>query len=158
MFRAMRRFKQQISQEECIQVLKNEPRGILSFLGENGYPSGTPMNHWYCEEDGKLYFHGAKEGYKIDSLQACDKVSYCVYDQGYREDGAWPLHIKSVIVYGRIHFVEDPQRIEKIGYNLCAKFSDDKEYPEREFRLAGNRLLCLELEVEHMTGKLVEES
>lgn len=54
MFREMRRFKQVLSQEECIEVLKNEPRGVLSLIGEDGYPYGIPMDHWYCEEDGKL--------------------------------------------------------------------------------------------------------
>ena len=84
MFREMRRFKQQISQEECIEILKTEPRGILSMLGDDGYPYGIPLNHWYCEEDGHIYFHGARAGHKIDAVQRCDKVSYCVYDQGTR--------------------------------------------------------------------------
>ncbi|MBE5911190.1 MAG: hypothetical protein E7276_08540 [Pseudobutyrivibrio sp.] len=61
MFRKMRRFKQQLSEEECIEVLKNEPRGVLSLIGEDGYPYGMPINQWYCEEDGKIYFHGAKD-------------------------------------------------------------------------------------------------
>ena len=56
-FRKMRRFKQQISEEECREVLNNAKRGVLSLLGEDGYPYGLPINHWYCEEDGKLYFH-----------------------------------------------------------------------------------------------------
>ena len=56
MFREMRRFKQTLSQKECIEVLKNEPRGVLSLIGEDGYPYGIPMDHWYCEEDGKLFF------------------------------------------------------------------------------------------------------
>ncbi len=34
----MRRFKQQISQEECIRILQEEKRGVLSMIGENGYP------------------------------------------------------------------------------------------------------------------------
>ena len=51
MFREMRRFKQALSQEECIEVLQNEPRGVLSLSGDDGYPYGIPMDHWYCEED-----------------------------------------------------------------------------------------------------------
>lgn len=86
MFRPMRRWKQQLSDEDCIAILKNEPRGILSVLGDDGYPYGIPMNHWYCEADGKLYFHGAKTGHKIDAISQCDKVSYCVHDEGYREE------------------------------------------------------------------------
>lgn len=69
MFRPMRRFKQQISEKECIEVLTQEPRGVLSFVGDDGYPCGMPMDHWYNKEDGKLYFHGTKEGYKVDSLK-----------------------------------------------------------------------------------------
>ena len=52
MFRPMRRWKQQLSDAECIAILEKEPRGILSVLGDDGYPYGIPMNHWYCEADG----------------------------------------------------------------------------------------------------------
>ena len=38
MFRKMRRFKQELSKEECIEILKSEPRGVLSVIGENGCP------------------------------------------------------------------------------------------------------------------------
>ena len=76
MFRKMRRFKQQLEESECIELLKSEPRGVLSLIGDNGYPYGIPMDHFYCEENGRLYFHCAKEGHKIDALTACDKASY----------------------------------------------------------------------------------
>ena len=89
MFRGMRRFKQQISTEECIQILKEQPRGVLSVLGDDDYPYGIPLDHWYCEENGKLYFHCAKTGHKLDAVRKHDKVSYCVYDQGFRKEGDW---------------------------------------------------------------------
>ena len=115
MFRKMRRFKQQISDEECIRVLKEQPRGVLSMIGDDGYPYGIPLDHWYCEEDGKLYFHGAKEGHKIDAIAKCDKVSYCVMDNGFRKDGEWALNINSVIVFGRIKLVDDVDKARQIG-------------------------------------------
>ena len=59
-YRKMRRFKQEISRQECIEVLKNAPRGILSMHGENGFPYSVPINQYYDEENGKIYFHGAK--------------------------------------------------------------------------------------------------
>ena len=107
MFREMRRFKQQISQEECVRVLKEQPRGVLSMLGNDGYPYGIPLDHWYSEEDNTIYFHCAKTGHKIDAVTAYDKVSYCVYDEGYRKDGEWALNINSVIVFGRMKPVKD---------------------------------------------------
>ena len=47
--------EKQISEEECIRILKEEPRGVLSMLGDDGYPYGIPISHYYSEEDGKIY-------------------------------------------------------------------------------------------------------
>jgi nitroimidazol reductase NimA-like FMN-containing flavoprotein (pyridoxamine 5'-phosphate oxidase superfamily) len=158
MFRGMRRFKQQIPDEECVSVLKNELRGVLSVLGDDGYPYGIPLDHWYCEADGKLYFHCAKEGHKIDAIRACDKVSYCVYDEGYRKEGDWALNIRSVVVFGRMKLVEDVEKAREICSGICRKFTDDEEYLARELERDLSRVQCLELTPEHMTGKLVNES
>ena len=154
----MRRFKQEISRDECIELLKNEKRGVLSLLGDDGYPYGIPLNHWYSEDDNALYFHGAKEGHKIDSINRCDKASYCVYDRGYREDGEWAYKVKSVIVFGRISTVGDTNKKIEICSNLCRKFTDDDEYLKKELENDLSRVNCLKLEIEHMSGKLVRES
>lgn len=109
-------------------------------------------------EDGHLYFHGAKEGHKIDAISRCDKVSYCVCDSGYRKEGEWALNIKSVIVFGRIRVVEDEEKKREICTRLTRKFTDDEEYLKKEMTNAFPRVCCLELIPEHMTGKLVNES
>ena len=158
MFRPMRRFKQQISEAECIRILKEQPRGVLSLIGDDGYPYGIPLDHWYCEDDGKLYFHGAKEGHKIDAIASCDKVSYCVMDEGFRKEGEWALNINSVIVFGRISLVTDLEKAKLICTNITRKFTDDEAYLAHELEHAFPRVQCLELTPEHMTGKLVNES
>ena len=158
MFREMRRFKQQISKEECAQILREQPRGVLSMIGDDGYPYGIPLDHWRCEEDNRLYFHCAKVGHKIDAITACDKVSYCVMDEGFRRDGEWALNINSVVVFGRMRIVEDEDKKREICTNLVRKFTDDEEYLQRELANAFPRVNCLELAIEHMTGKLVNES
>ena len=158
MFRPMRRLKQQITDAECKEILKNEKRGVLSLLGDDGYPYGLPLSHFYCEEDNKIYFHSAKEGHKIDAIKNYDKASFCVYDSGYRKEGEWALNINSVIVFGRIRLVTDPELTRKICTKLVQKFIDDQEYLEKELANALPRVQCLEIEIEHMTGKLVNES
>lgn len=158
MFREMRRFKQQISEEECVRILKEQPRGVLSMIGDGGYPYGIPLNHWYSESDGHLYFHGAKTGHKIDAILNCDKVSYCVYDEGYRKEGEWALNINSVVVFGRIRIVEDEEKKREICTMLCRKFTDDEAYIRHELEHFLSAVNCLELVPEHMTGKLVNES
>lgn len=158
MFRPMRRFKQEISKEECIRILKEQKRGVLSVIGDDGYPYGVPINHWYCEEDGKLYFHGNLTGHRIDAIERCDKVSFCVYDEGFRREGEWALNISSVIIFGRIAKVTDQEKVIRICSDLTRKFTDDEAYLEKELKYSLPRTLLLELTIEHMTGKLVNEA
>ena len=158
MFRELTRRKQQISPEACAEILKTQKRGVLSVLGDDGYPYGVPLNHYYCEEDGKLYFHSGKQGHKIDALRRCDKVSYCVYDEGYRDEGDWALHIRSVIVFGRIEFIDDREKIYDIAARLSRKFTDDEAYIRHELEHSGPATLMFAIVPEHLCGKLVKES
>ncbi|MBR1931120.1 MAG: pyridoxamine 5'-phosphate oxidase family protein [Lachnospiraceae bacterium] len=158
MFRKMRRFRQQLSEEECIAILKKEPRGVLAVLGDEDYPYTVPIDFYYDETDGRIYFHGAKEGHKVDAVRKHDKVSFCVFDEGFRKEGDWALNIKSVVVFGRLHIVEDYDRTIEIARNLGLKYYPDAESVEEEIRKAADRVMCLALTPEHMTGKLVNES
>ena len=158
MFREMLRKKQQLTQEACIEILKKEPRGVLSVLGDDGYPYGMPMNHYYCEEDGNIYFHSGKNGHRVDAVKHCDKASFCVYDGGFRREGEWALNISSVIVFGRIELIEDQEKIYKIARLLSYKFTNDEKYIEHEIQKSGPGTMMFALVPEHMTGKLVKES
>ena len=159
MFRKMRRWKQEISREECVRILKEEKRGVLSLIGEEGWPYGIPLDHWYCEEDGKLYFHGAREGHKLGAVRRHDKVSYCVTDEGFHREGDWALTFRSVIVFGRIRpMAYDEPGIEELLRALGNKYNPDPADVERELRAAIARVQLLELTIEHMSGKLVREA
>lgn len=158
MFREMRRGKQRISREECIEILKNQPRGVLCMLGDNDYPYGVPINQFYCEENGRIYFHGGKVGHRVDAVKSHDKVSLCVYDSGFRMDGEWALNIKSVIVFGRIRIIDDYEQMIDICRRLSYKFTQDAYYISEEIEKFGSATLLMELIPEHMTGKLVKES
>ena len=158
MFREILRIRQKISREECIEILKDEPRGVLSVLGDDDYPYGMPINHYYCEEDGKIYFHGGKKGHKIDAIKRHDKASFCVYDEGFRRAGEWALNIKSVIVFGHIEFIEDRETTYRISAALSRKFTDDDDYIRREIQQAGTKALLFALVPVHITGKIVNEA
>lgn len=158
MFRKMRRANQALSREECITILNNEPRGVLSMLGDEGYPYGIPVSHWYDEKNDRLYFHCGKKGHKIDAIRSCDKVSFCVYDQGYRKEGEWALNIKCVVLFGRASILEDHEQSLEICRQICYKFTSDEEYIEQELERSGPAVQVVEIIPEHMTGKLVNES
>ena len=158
MFREMLRKKQALSLEECKEILKTETRGVLSVMGENGYPYGMPMNHFYNEQDGCIYFHCGKKGHRLDALKENDKVSLCVYDQGFRRENEWAWNVKSVIVFGRMDVLSDAGLIMDICEKLSYKFTDDAAYIEKELKESTKNTLLLRLTPEHISGKLVNEA
>ena len=156
MFRKMRRFKQQLADEEALDVLKEGHLGVLSVLGDDDYPYGLPIDY-FCDEDGHLYLHGAKEGHKIDAIARHDKVSFCVMDEG-KPDGGFARYVRSVIVFGRIAPVEDHQRVLDAAWKLSMHiYPEQKEFYREDLRKNGDRVQILELVPEQITGKLVHE-
>jgi len=158
MFREMQRKKQALSREECVALLKTQLRGVLSVQGDDGYPYGMPMNHSYNEQDGNLYFHSGMKGHRSDAMKRCDKASFCVYDEGFRKEGDWSLNIRSVIAFGRLRVVEDEAVAMEYVRRLCDKFPADAAYVEEEIAQAADHTLVFALEVEHISGKLVNEA
>ncbi len=155
MFREMRRKGQELSKSECIDILINEPRGVLALLGDDNYPYSVPMSHVYV--DGKIYFHGAKKGHKNDAVKKHDKVSYCVMDKGLKQKDNWWYTFKSVIVFGKIATIEDEdEKIEKLTY-LGDKFFPTHEETVDEINRLLDKTEVFEITIEHMSGKIVKE-
>jgi nitroimidazol reductase NimA-like FMN-containing flavoprotein (pyridoxamine 5'-phosphate oxidase superfamily) len=157
MFREMVRFKQALTPEECAEVLRSEKRAVLSVNGDDGYPYCIPINHFYNDEDGKIYFHGGKAGHRVDAVKANDKVCLCVYDAGNHVGENWWLTVKSVVVFGRCRAIEDEDRMIEITRKICYKFTEDEDYIAKEIEKSAWRTLLFEIEPEHISGKLVNE-
>ena len=157
MFRKMRRFKQQICEGKCIQLLEEQPRGILSMIGDDGYPYGVPINHYFDPSDSKIYFHGGKTGHKIDALKRSDKVSFCVVDEGTKDPDSWYLHFRSVIVFGRIEWVTDREKTAEKARELSYRFTEDDTYIDEEIRKSLDGTLMFALVPEYISGKHIRE-
>ena len=154
MFRPMRRFRQQLSQEECERILTEATSGVLALSGDDGYPYTVPLSHVY--QDGKLYFHCAKEGHKLDSIRRNEKVSFCVIAQDEVIPAKRTTAYISVIAFGKAVIVDDESGLRRIAGLIGEKFSAD--YPENcrketDQMIAAGRMYCLEITVEHLTGK-----
>lgn len=158
MFRKMRRFKQQVSNDECKRILKDEKRAAFSVIGDDGYPYTVPINYFYDEIDNRIYFHGAKEGHKIDAVKRCDKVCLTVWDRGFKKSGRWEWNVTSVVVFGRVKLVTDTEVTEKYLRKLGEKYYPTLDETEKGMRSPSvERVQVFAIEIEHMTGKLVNE-
>ena len=154
MFRDMRRKAQQLSEAECVEILKNATSGVLGVFGDDGYPYTVPVSHVFY--DGKIGFHCAKEGHKIDAIRRNEKVSFCVIAQDEVMPKERTTAYISVIAFGRARIVDDEAGMRHIARLVGEKFSAD--YPEEcqketDEVIAAGRMYCVEISVDHMTGK-----
>ena len=158
MFRKMRRSVQALSREEMIDLLNTETRGVMSVQGDNGYPYGFPINHYFDEDANRIYIHGADFGHRVDAVRKDPKVSYCVFGQDFQKEGDWAKYVKSVIVFGKAELIEDHDEIVRISRLLCDKFPCPQEYVEHEIEKDAPRTLVIAINIEDMNGKLVHEA
>lgn len=157
MFREMRRYRQAVSRETAINILKNAKRGVLSVIGDNGYPYCIPVNFIYDENDNSIYIHGAKSGHKIDSIRNCNKVSFTTWDNGYKKDDDWAWTVTSVVVFGQGELINDINITTEKVRNIGMKYYPSGEDVETEIKNAIDKVQLICIHVEHMTGKTVHE-
>ncbi|MBR1921045.1 MAG: pyridoxamine 5'-phosphate oxidase family protein [Kiritimatiellae bacterium] len=155
-FREMRRIKQKLGDDEALEVLGSAKRGVLSVIGDDGWPYGVWINPYV--EDGRIYFHGAKAGHKIDALRKDARASFAVVSEGVKDEGGWAYTYKSVVVFGRVEFVEDQDRALEICRRLARRFNPSEADIADEIRRAAAYVQVFSLVPEHITGKRVHEA
>lgn len=152
----MRRFKQQLSQEECEKILEQGKTGILAVLGDDGYPYTVPINYIYL--DGKIYLHCAKSGHKLDAIKSCSKVSFCVVDRDDILQEKYTTLYKSVVAFGKAEILTDREEmlapVTALAEKYCPDFIDGiPAEVEREIDI----LCMIKINIEHLTGKQGKE-
>ncbi len=151
MFREMRRKQQQLSPEECEEILTQATSGVLSVLGDEGYPYGVPLSHAFC--DGTLYFHCALEGHKIDALRADPKCSFTVIAADKVVEQEYTTRFRSVIAFGQIRFLAGEQK-RAAALLLANRLSPSMAQNNPEHVEAGIAYMeMLALDIEHLSGK-----
>ncbi|MBQ8830684.1 MAG: pyridoxamine 5'-phosphate oxidase family protein [Oscillospiraceae bacterium] len=156
MFRKMRRYTQQLPENEALEILVKGSSGTLALLGDEGYPYAVPMSYVYT--DGKIYFHCAKEGHKLDAIKSCNKASFCIIAEDNVVAEEFTTYFKSVIAFGKIRILEDfsemRRAIEILSDKYCPVGEDARN---KEIEGSFNRLCMLEFTIEHVTGKEAKE-
>ncbi len=152
MFREMRRKKQKLSAEETEAILEHATHGVLSLIGDDGYPYGVPISYVYA--DNKIYIHSALEGHKIDAIRACDKVSFTVVDADDIVADEYTTYFRSAIAFGRARILEDREEKMKALRLLGDHYNPGQEQAlEAEISKGFERLHMIEISIEHMSGK-----
>lgn len=157
MFKEMRRNTQLLHPQATISILENATCGVLAVIGEDGYPYSVPLSYVY--DNGKIYFHCARQGHKIDAIKANPKASFCVIAQDDVIPEKYTTLYRSAIVFGTIKILQDEKEILETITKLAVKYHSGASETDRnqEISRCMNSLLMLEMSVEHMSGKASKE-
>ncbi|HNW51500.1 MAG TPA: pyridoxamine 5'-phosphate oxidase family protein [Prolixibacteraceae bacterium] len=147
----IRRKDRAISEIEAIQLLKDGEYGVLSMgtADQGGY--GIPLNYVY--DDGAIYFHCAPEGEKLNFLNTCNKVSFCVVGKTEVMPSKFGTLYESAIAFGEISELQGEEK-QRALVLFIEKYSADyrnegQAYLEKLF----DRVKILKLSVNLVTGK-----
>lgn len=156
MFREMRRKKQLLSMEKNIEVLHGATNGVLACHGDDGYPYAIPLSYVYS--NGKIYFHSAKDGHKIDAIRQNTKVSFAIVDEDTIVSAEYTTYFRSVLAFGKARIVEDESEWLDAFKALVEKYSADRPDEEKMKTIKGcTRAYILAIDIDHMTGKEAKE-
>lgn len=151
-FRGMRRFRQQLPKSECDAILSMATSGTLALLGDNGYPYAVPMSYVYA--DGRIYFHSAKAGHKVDAIRRHDKASFCVIAADEVHPSEFTTYFRSVIAFGKIHAIESEGERMYAASLLGSRYNPgDDAGLQKELEKGLPHTLILRLDIEHLSGK-----
>lgn len=151
MFRKMRKKNREISDSQCIEILKKCDDGVLSTICENGYPYGVTVNYVY--KDNSIYFHCAKAGQKLDNILTHSKVCFSVADNITIRPDKFDTLYSSVVVFGNAYIVEDNEKRD-ILIEIIKKYSPEfLESGLTYIDKAINATTIVKIDINHMTGK-----
>lgn len=156
MFRSMRRSRQQLSQEETIKILEQGTSGVLAVSGDDEYPYTVPLSYVY--HDGRIYFHCAASGHKLDGIRRNPKVSFCVIAKDAIVPEEFTTYFCSAIAFGKARVLQDEAEKYNAMKLLSMRYSPT-ESARMDDEIARNRaqLTVIELQIEHLTGKAAIE-
>jgi hypothetical protein len=148
----MRRKRQLLSEAETVAMLQACTSGVLAMHGDDGYPYAVPLSFAY--EDGRLFFHCAKAGHKIDAIGRSEKASFCVIAADDIVPGKFTTHFRSAVVFGRARILTEDGEKRHALRCLVNKYSPDYVAEgDTEIERERDRVCVIELAVEHLTGK-----
>ena len=146
----MRRKAQQLPPAEAEAILRAGSSGVLALAGEEGYPYALPISYVY--HGGRLYFHCATTGHKLNAIARCPKASFCVIAQDDVVPALYTTRYRSVIAFGTIRQLEDEQAMITALDVLGRKYAPDLD-PSAEIAGSLHRVCVLEMTIDHLTGK-----
>jgi len=154
----MRRKEKEITNANDKIAIVSKCKVCRLGLSENNYPYIVPMNYGYTHINEKLtlFFHGAKEGKKIEIIKrnnnACFEIDCDTKLIEAKKPFNYGYEFRSIIGFGKIIFLETNEEKTK-GLNELMKHQTGKEIEYAFTEEELNSVCVYKMEVEEFTGK-----
>jgi nitroimidazol reductase NimA-like FMN-containing flavoprotein (pyridoxamine 5'-phosphate oxidase superfamily) len=150
-FREMRRSGKEVFGKDIEGILERGEYGVISVIGDNGYPYGVPVNYVYLDKS--IYFHCAGEGHKLDAIESDSRVSFTVVSETEIVQKKFTSKYRSVIVFGKADIISGDEKTSALK-GLIYKYSPDFidagiDYVGKE----SGETTVVKISIEHMKGK-----
>ncbi|MDP7078770.1 MAG: pyridoxamine 5'-phosphate oxidase family protein [Candidatus Undinarchaeales archaeon] len=148
----MRRADREVTDREEIDSILERATVCRLGMCADGKPYVVPLN--FGHKDGRLYFHSATEGKKLDILRRNEKVCFEVdVDTEVipaQSPCGWGMRYASVIGSGTASLVENlDEKRSALDIIMAHYDGQGADYPEPMLR----KVTIIRVDIEHMTGK-----
>ena len=152
MFREIRRKDKELSDKEISAILEECTHGILSVKGDNGYPYGVPVSYVFA--NGKIYFHCAPTGHKLDAIETEPKVSFSIVSKDIVIPEKYSTNFASIIAFGKARVIKDFDEMKKAHISFIEKYSNDfYDGGIKYMNSSAGKMVMVEITIDHITGK-----
>jgi nitroimidazol reductase NimA-like FMN-containing flavoprotein (pyridoxamine 5'-phosphate oxidase superfamily) len=149
--------KRDMDEAGIIGLLDRAEAGVLATVGGDGEPYAVPVCFVYA--DGRIYFHCAQEGKKLDNIRANPFVCFSVYevlDMGVSPDrpcSSW-AYFRSAVGTGKARILEGDEKLIPLRM-LAEKYAHGKvaEMPADSV----DRTCVVEIAIDEVSGKKNEK-
>lgn len=145
--------KRWITDQSEIDAILNESQvGSFATINPDGSPYVVPVNYVYY--NGKIYFHCALKGKKLENIKHNPKVCFSAYIVDRivltKKADDTSVRYRSIIANGKARLIDDPVVKMEVLTALTAKYNKNSEPPSFE---CVSRTGIVEIEIEEITGK-----
>ena len=147
----MRRQDKALPDQDVTLLLQDGEYGVLATAGRDGQPYGVPLNYVYM--DGRIYFHCATVGQKLDNIAFNEKVSFTVVGRTEVLPAEFSTGFESVIAFGTAEVVHGDEW-HKALMGLLEKYCADHIEAGRAYiEQHAKQTKVVRINLERVTGK-----
>ncbi len=151
MFKELRRVDRKISLADIAELLNKCDYGVLSTMGEDGYPYGVPISYIYM--NGAIYFHSATEGHKLENINYHKKGSFCVVGNTEILADKFTTNYVSAIAFGVLKEVAEEEKEQALLGFLEKYSSAHMEKGKAYIASSAHQTKVIKLSIKHVSGK-----